>query len=207
LGEIESTIARGGLSEAQIKDIRECLFLDLKQRDEFLEHIRSKETRRQYFYPLMVFVAHTGARISECRRSQVDDFDFERMRVRIREKKRKQGKETYRWVPMSHFLRETMQTWLTRHPGGSFTFCRFANKKFHEQTLHDDFEWFVKGSMWEVLRGFHVFRHSFASNLARSGVPDRVIDKLMGHQTEAMRRRYQHLFPEETENAIKMLCG
>jgi integrase len=205
--EIESTVARGRLAKAQTKEIWECLFLDLKQIGEFLEYIRGKKTRREYFYPLMVFVAHTGARVSECRRSQLIDFDFERNLVQIREKKKQKGTETYRWVPMSPFLRETMRTWLTHHPGGNFTFCRFADKKFHEQTLQDDFEWFVKGSKWEVLRGFHVFRHSFASNLARAGVSDRVIDKVMGHQTEAMRRRYQHLFPEETENAIRMLCG
>lgn len=34
------------------------------------------------------------------------------------------------------------------------------------------------------------------SNLARAGVDDRIIDHSMGHQTEEMRRRYQHLFHE-----------
>jgi integrase len=65
----------------------------------------------------------------------------------------------------------------------------------------------LAGSRWEVLRGFHVFRHSFASNLAREGVDQREIDGLMGHTTEAMRRRYRHLFPEQRENAIRKLFG
>jgi integrase len=65
----------------------------------------------------------------------------------------------------------------------------------------------LEGSKWQVLRGFHVFRHSFCSNLAREGVDQREIDALMGHQTEAMRRRYRHLFPEQRENAIKRLFG
>ena len=41
--------------------------------------------------------------------------------------------------------------------------------------------------------GFHTYRHSFASNLAARGVDQRIIDEWMGHQTEAMRKRYRHL--------------
>jgi integrase len=206
--QIESAIARGGLSEAEVKEIWDSLFLDLNQTVEVLKYVREKSTRRYYFYPLLVFVAHTGARLSESLRSQVADFDFERMLVKIREKKRNKASETYRWVPMSAFLRETMETWFkTHHPKGGLAFCRVTNKPFHEQTLHDDFEWFMQKSQWKVLKGFHVFRHSFASNLAHAGVDQREIDGLMGHQTEEMRRRYRHLFPEQRENAIKKLFG
>ena len=52
---------------------------------------------------------------------------------------------------------------------------------------------------------FHTLRHSFASNLAREGIDDRIIDHFMGHQTEEMRRRYQHLFPDKKESAITAL--
>jgi integrase len=69
------------------------------------------------------------------------------------------------------------------------------------------FQQTLAGSKWEVLKGFHVFRHSFASNLARAGIDQREIDGLLGHQTEEMRRRYRHLFPEQRENAIKKLFG
>jgi integrase len=44
-----------------------------------------------------------------------------------------------------------------------------------------------------------------SSNLARAGVDDRIIDHFMGHQTEEMRRRYQHLFPEEKRKALSQL--
>ena len=35
----------------------------------------------------------------------------------------------------------------------------------------------LEGGKWEVLRGFHVFRHSFASNLAAEGTDQRLIDE------------------------------
>ena len=58
----------------------------------------------------------------------------------------------------------------------------------------------VKNSKWSVLRGYHVLRHGFASNLA-AGTDQRVIDELMGHTTEEMRKRYRHLFPEQKDAA------
>jgi len=42
-------------------------------------------------------------------------------------------------------------------------------------------------------------------NLARAGVDDRIIDHFMGHQTEEIRKRYQHLFPEEKRKALSQL--
>src|SRR5204863_2132688 len=51
--------------------------------------------------------------------------------------------------------------------------------------------------------GFHSYRHSFASNLAARGIDQRIIDEWMGHQTEAMRKRYRHLFPKDRRSAIE----
>ena len=68
----------------------------------------------------------------------------------------------------------------------------------------------LRGTSWCLLSrrdrfkiGFHTYRHSFASNLAAAGVDQRVIDEFMGHQTEAMRRRYRHLYPKARRSAIE----
>jgi integrase len=53
--------------------------------------------------------------------------------------------------------------------------------------------------------GFDLLCHPFSSNLARAGVDDRIVDHFMGHQTEEMRRQYQHLFPEEKRKALSQL--
>ena len=52
-------------------------------------------------------------------------------------------------------------------------------------------------SRWEVVKGFHVLRHSFGSNLARRNVSRDTIAKWMGHTTEEMMTLYQHLFPQD----------
>jgi integrase len=57
------------------------------------------------------------------------------------------------------------------------------------------------------VQGYHVFRHSFASNCALKRLGQRIVDAWMGHQSEAMRRRYRHLFPEQQDAAIRSVVG
>jgi integrase len=59
----------------------------------------------------------------------------------------------------------------------------------------------------ECRRGFHTFRHSFASNLAGAGVDQRIIDERMGHITEEMLRRCRHLVPDVLRGAIARLLS
>ena len=58
---------------------------------------------------------------------------------------------------------------------------------------HDHFKRTLAGTKWEMMRGGHVFRHSFCSNLAMKGVDQRIIDEFVGHQTEQQQKRYRHL--------------
>jgi integrase len=60
---------------------------------------------------------------------------------------------------------------------------------------------------WSVVRGWHVLRHSFASNCAASGIDQRLIDEWLGHTTEEMRRRYRHLIPSRERQAIQSVFG
>src|SRR5207247_4212704 len=110
--------------------------------------------------------------------------------VLIREKKRDKTKRlTFRRVPMSEMLAEVFSDWFARHPGGAYTLCREPNQMLRQTFATKSFRRCFKGTKWVRMRGFHIFRHSFASNLAGVGVDQRIIDEFMGHQTEAMRRR------------------
>jgi integrase len=79
--------------------------------------------------------------------------------------------------------------------------------KTDPQLAAHHFRWAVDGSKWEVLKGRHVLRHSFASNCAAKCVDQRLIDEWMGHQTEEMRRRYRHLIPNQQQAAIRTVFG
>lgn len=210
--DIARRVGRGGLSAEETKRFWDCLFLDLKQIDEFLGFVRSHASR-PWVYPMCVAAAHTGARRSELVRLHVDDIDFHGETVIIQERKRVKGQRTTRRVPLTPHLERVVRDWLDGdYPGGSHLFGQ--SEKADELAASvgvDEAGWHfvqtVRGSKWAVLRGWHVLRHSFASNLAAKGVDQRFIDEFLGHQTEAQRRRYRHLFPHQQREVLCQVFG
>ena len=132
----------------------------------------------------------------------MNDLDFDAGTITIREKKRDRSREMkFRTVPMADVLGRVLRAWLDEnHPGGPFTLCGQGGSPFTRQMMTKAFRSAVKGSRWQVVQGYHVLRHSFASNCAMKGVDQRDIDSWMGHQTEAMRRRYRHLFESQQDD-------
>jgi integrase len=166
---------------------------------------------------MFVFTAYTGARRGEIRRSQIEDFDFDAGQVKLRERKRKKEMaESVRFVPLHPKLVKVMRDWFANHPGSSHTITkplkmpgRKEEMDFSEMTAHEShhhFKFTLEESKWDVVQGFHVLRHSFGSNLARTGkVPRDTIAKWMGHTTEEMKDLYQHLFPQDGQSQIGVL--
>jgi integrase len=214
--EIERKIARGGLTEAQQRDLWDCLFLACAQITELLEFVRDA-ARQPFIYPMFVFAAHTGARRSEMLRSRIEDIDLAARVVTLREKKRVHGKATVRTVPLSPLMHAVLTDWFAKHPGGEATFCsdlhvrcrknRDQYRPLTRDESHDHFRRTLAGSKWQVLRGWHIFRHSFISNCASLSVEQRMIDAWVGHQTEEMRQRYRHLFPNRQKIELAKVFG
>ncbi len=214
--QIERRIARGGLTPEQKKELWDSLFLDEGQITELLKHVKER-AGHPFIHPMFVFAAYTGARRGEICRSQVEDFDFDLGQVKLRERKRRKDlAETFRFVPLHSKLAETMREWFANHPGGPYTIAaplmmprRKERKSFSTMTVHEAHHHFkhpLRESKWSVIRGFHVLRHSFGSNLARSEkVPRDTIAKWMGHTTEEMKDLYQHLFPQDGQSQIEAL--
>ncbi len=204
--EIERRVSRGGLSDAEVSELWDALFLRENEIGELLDHVKKAAPAVRfapYIYPAIAFIAYTGARRSEMFRTLIDDVNG---RVILKEKKRSQEyRVTFRELPLHPQLSEILDNWLNAHPGGQFLFSKRSGKPLEDKTARDAFDAVLRHSKWRVLRGYHVLRHSFASNLARRGVDQRIIDEFMGHQTEEMRRRYRHLFPEDKARALCVL--
>src|SRR4051794_7824006 len=58
-----------------------------------------------------------------------------------------------------------------------------------------------------IEQGVHILRHTFCSHLAMKGAPARAIQELAGHADLSTTRRYMHLSPVATEDAIRLLDG
>lgn len=200
-----------GLDSNEQRLLWDCLYLRLEEIEELLVHVK-KTARHPFIYPMVVTAAHTGARRSELMRSQV--ADIQKDLLVIRERKRKQRQESTRRVPLSSKLEEALADWLKIHPGGKFAFCQGSTRKgvqSPEQVSRNAAQCHLKrtlaGSRWEVIRGWHCFRHSFISNLASRGVDQRLIDEFVGHTSEEVKRRYRHLLPDVKQQAIRSVLG
>ncbi len=169
----------------------------------------------------MCFIAaHTGARRSELCRSLRADIDFEDNAILIHEKKKQRGTETFRHVPMSQRLRQVLTDWLVVSEHSIYTFPaehrverqRNSNRRENDESVSPDeasdhLSAALANTRWSVIRGWHVFRHSFISNCASLAVDQRMIDSWVGHQTEDMRRRYRHLFPHRQKVELDRVFG
>ena len=213
--EIAAILARGGLTAREERELWETLFLTREEVQAALDYAHTA-ANHAFIHPLLAFVAHTGVRISEALRSRVEDLDFHAGKIIIREKKRSRIRATtFRRVEMTHYLARTLKDWLKVHPGGLHTFCKEEDLNrgrerggivpINKHVARKHFLLTFRGSRWAKLRGYHIFRHSFASNLASQGVDQRIIDEWMGHQTEEMRKRYSHLLPDVRRKAIQLL--
>src|SRR5262249_14414464 len=108
-------------------------------------------------------------------------------------------------------LKTILLDWRTKRPKGQFVACdpgclepltpQLANSRFWAPLRGT--EWCLQSRKNSFKIGYHTYRHSFVSNLVARGVDQRIIDEWVGHQTEAMRKRYRHLFPRARRSAIE----
>jgi integrase len=204
--QILRVLKRGGLPEPDQKRLWECLYLNGQELQELLTYVRDNATA-PWVYPMVAFVALTGCRRSETVRSLIDDWDLEHGHVHIRERKRDTSTEfTLREVDLHPKLREVMTEWFGHHPGGQYAVAAEGGDPVSKDMATFHLKRTLQGhKKWSRVRGFHTLRHSVASILASKGVDQRYIDRIIGHQTEAMRKRYQHLFPKGVSLAINQL--
>ena len=215
LAEIEGIIQRGEVDDSEVETIWECLYLTQQEIGEILALVK---TRAKYDFAVAMFaiIAYTGMRRGEVLRLRWLHVDFQRKIVTARSRKQsRQTRETLREIDLHPELEIILREYRKSRPEGRYVICRAgtmdpltlhqANNAFHQPLRGTRWEREMPSGNKKVIIGFHTFRHSFASNLAVQGVDQRIIDHWMGHVTEEMRKRYQHLFPNKLADAIQNL--
>jgi integrase len=197
--EIEKIIKRNRkMTDAQKQELWSCVFLDEAEILDFLAHV--KKHAEPTAHPVLAFVAFTGCRRSEMMRAEISDIDIENDSINIREKKKSKSLAvTHRRVEMHPRLKPILKAWLAMHPDNSeMLFPNADGEAMSPKESYGMFERTIRDSgKWEVVEGYHTFRHSFISGCARRGIPQAFIDAWVGHTTEAMRERYRHLYQDQ----------
>ena len=183
----------------------DCLYLNAAQMSKLLVCVKSRQAP-PWFYPMLAFACHTGARRSEMMRSEVQDIDLAGRWLTIREKKKKRGQYTTRRVPISSTLAEVLGDWLKTRERQKYLFGG-QQGMLTVQAVQKAFVRVLKNSKWSVIRGWHTMRHSVISAMASAGVDQRIIQDIVGHLTASMQRRYAHIYPTTKEDAIRKVFG
>jgi len=215
LDEIDEIVNRGELDADELEGVWECLYLTQKEIGEILSLVNER-AQEDFVLPMFTITAYTGMRRGEMMRLRWLDVDFRRKVVTASSRKQsRQQKETHREIDLHPEVEAILLEYRAKRPHGRHVICWADTlKPLTKDHASNHFKRPLKGTRWErampsgkkkVIIGFHTFRHSFASNLAIQGVDQRIIDKWMGHQTEEMRKRYQHLFPSKLAEAIRAL--
>ncbi|QGJ69322.1 Hypothetical protein PBC10988_9960 [Planctomycetales bacterium 10988] len=208
--EIETVIKRGRYDLETARHEWSRLYLTPENISEILACVRSNQDQ-DFTHLLHIIPAYTGIRRGELLRLRWQDCDLENGFLWARSRKQSRPElETIRQIEMHPELKEVLHTWRENRLKGEYVISYHdslippnngqANRAFR-QPLRGTRWCLNSGKNWFKL-GFHTYRHSFASNLAAAGVDQRIIDEWMGHQTEAMRKRYRHLFPQKRQAAI-----
>ncbi len=106
-------------------------------------------------------------------------------------------------VPMNDELKEVLKEHIKKHPESfEYVFCDEYGKPYVD--IRASFNKALGIAGIKNFR-FHDLRHTFASQLAMSGVDLNTIQELGGWKTPQMVRRYAHLSPDHKRKAINVL--
>jgi integrase/recombinase XerD len=150
---------------------------------------KGKYQRRLHL--LILFLLDTGCRISEALTLRVSEIDFENLLVTLDGKGRKQ-----RVVPFSFELRKAMFRYCkesNRTPDCLLFANRTQTKLGRRNVLRDVKLLCKKLGFTAPARTLHAFRHTFAVSYLRRGGSVFHLQKVLGHSTLEMTRRYANL--------------
>lgn len=136
-------------------------------------------SRKETLYPAIATAIYTGMRLGEIRRLQWADIKAGVVMV----EKSKTGK--FRAIPIHPQLRKILKPNLL-----PFDFSN--NRRIFKRIKK-------KSGMPDI--GWHKFRHTFASQLAQSGVDIYKIGKYLGHASVSTTEIYAHLVPDHDDIA------
>ncbi len=176
---------------AQLKEPRLVLPTFTEQQVKGFIAWRPKDKYQRRLYVLILFLLDTGCRISEALGLHVSEIDFDNLLVTLDGKGRKQ-----RVVPISFELRKVLFRYCMdtgRKPESLLFASRMGAIWSRRNALRDVKLLCRKLGFDPPARTLHCFRHTFAVNYLRRGGSVFHLQKMLGHSTLEMTRRYANL--------------
>jgi integrase/recombinase XerD len=162
---------------------------------------------QQRLHTLACLLLDSGLRIDEALSLRCEDVDLDNFLLRVRGKGGK-----HRVIPISVEMRKLMWRWLkTQHADGGLLFPTRTGTKLNYRNTLDDFKRLGKRLNISGVRfSFHTLRHTFAVNYIRNGGDVFRLQRILGHTTLEMTRRYVNLQTSDLQavhSKLSLLSG
>jgi len=142
---------------------------------------------------LVMLLLDTGARISEACTLRIADLDMENLLVTLDGKGRKQ-----RLVPISFEFRKAVHRYLRDSSPSVYLLEGRTGKKANRLVmLKSAKDLCTRLGFTAPIRTLHAFRHTFAVNYLRRGGRTFHLQKVLGHSSLEMTRRYANLLTDD----------
>jgi len=182
---------------AQLKEPQLVLPTFTEQQIRLLVAWKPKDKFQERLHLLTLFLLDTGCRISEALTLRISEINLENLLVTLDGKGRKQ-----RVVPFSFELRKAMVRYCkesSRTPD-HLLFANSTQTKLGRRNVLRDVKLLCRRlGFTPPGRTLHAFRHTFAVNYLRRGGSVFHLQKVLGHSTLEMTRRYANLMTEDLQ--------
>jgi integrase/recombinase XerD len=156
---------------------------------------RPRNRCQRRLHLLVLVLLDTGCRIDEVLTLRVADCDLDNLLFTVTGKGRKQRK-----IPFSFELRRHLTRFLVdRNPEQLIFATRHERKLGRRNVLRDVKLHCQRLAIAPPERTLHAFRHTFAVNYLRKGGGVFHLQKVLGHSTLEMTRRYANLLTEDLQ--------
>lgn len=160
---------------------------------------------------LLLFALRTGLRLGELRALRWQDLNLAGRKLVVRRAawnstigSPKGGRP--REVPLSEELLEMLRALDRSASQSALVFGHPSGRMYNRNEM--------KWPLWRACKtagvrriGWHVLRHTFASQLVMRGVPLKAVQELLGHRDIRTTMRYAHLSPKSRRDAVELLSA
>jgi integrase/recombinase XerD len=156
---------------------------------------KPKRCCQRRLYLLVLILLDTGCRISEALDLRVEDCDFDNLLVTLKGKGQKE-----RRVPFSFELRKALYRYTREMQPHLLVLTTKQGCRLDRHVVARDVKLLCKRLRFTPpARTLHSFRHTFALNYLRRGGSVFHLQKVLGHSSLEMTRRYANLMTEDLQ--------
>lgn len=157
-------------------------------------------------HDMVVLALNTGMRRGELMALDWSDVDFERRRVTVRralvlDRLVTPKSNRVRYIPLPHEALSMLERRMQR-PG--FVFTKPDGNPLSREMMDDGIRRLRRRTCLQRL-GWHMLRHTYASDLASQNISLEKVRELLGHSSIMTTMRYLHLAPRVGDEAVAVL--